>query len=638
MAERKRGKKADAPKRGRKAKPQGASKADAAAKAEGPRRSAHRRRPKVAIEDHALIGDMATAALVSRRGSIDFMCWPRFDSPTVFAALLDEDKGGEFSIQPVLEDARTLQVYLPDTNVVLTRWLSQDGSAEITDLMRPARGRDGGDPQVLRRVEATRGRVRFVATCAPRMDYARAEAKLEAARDAVVFRAGNAMLRLTSSTPLSIEGKDAHADFWLEKGEVAWFVLDGGGEPAPLGDDAEEALRSALAWWRAWAAQSDYRGRWRETVLRSALVLKLMCSRDHGSIVAAPTFGLPEAPGGVRNWDYRATWIRDASFTVYAFMRLGFRQEALDFMSWTHARLKEREEKLLIMYALDGSHDLEERELDHLAGYGGAKPVRIGNAAVDQIQLDIYGELMDAVYLNDKYGRALSHAGWSNVVALFDHVCAHWRDPDAGIWEIRAEPREFLHSRLMCWVAVDRAIRLARKRSLPTPGTRWFETRDEIHRDIWETFWNEDLGHFVESRGSTDVDAAMLLMPLVRFCSATDPQWLATLKAIGERLADDSLVFRYRRDDGLPGQEGAFTACSFWYVECLARANRLDEARESFEKILGYGNHLGLFAEEIGMDGSHLGNFPQALTHLALISAAHYLDRELSGERGTWRP
>ena len=629
MAERKRSKTATA-----KAKPQGASKAQGSPGAA----STHRRKPAVAIEDHALIGDMATAALVSRRGSIDFMCWPRFDSPTVFAALLDEEKGGEFSIQPLLEDARTLQIYLPDTNVALTRWLSEEGSAEITDAMRPSRGRDGGDPQLLRRVEATRGKVRFRGLCAPRMDYARAESRPEKTRDAVVFRAGNAMLRLSSTIDLAIDAQDAVADFTLETGEVAGFVLDGGGAPAPLGDDAQEALGEAVAWWRNWAAQSTYRGRWRETVIRSALALKLMVSRDHGSMVAAPTFGLPEAPGGVRNWDYRATWIRDASFTVYAFMRLGFRSEALDFMTWTHARLKESEEELAIMYALDGSRELEERSLDHLAGYGGARPVRVGNAAAHQVQLDIYGELMDAVYLNDKYGRALSHEAWENVTALVDHVCEHWKDPDAGIWEVRCEPREFLHSRLMCWVAVDRAVRLARQRSLPSPGTRWFETRDEIHRDIWKTFWNDDLGHFVESRGSTEVDGAMLMMPLVRFVSATDPKWLATLDVIGKTLTDDSLVFRYRRDDGLPGQEGAFTACSFWYVECLARANRVDEARESFEKILGYGNHLALFAEEIGMDGSHLGNFPQALTHLALISAAHYLDRELSGERGSWRP
>lgn len=594
--------------------------------------------PPVLIEGHALIGDMSTAALVSRHGAIDFLCWPQFDSPTVFAALLDPEKGGEFTIRPQLSDARTLQIYLPDTNVVVTRWLSEEGSAEITDLMRPINGLDGGDPHILRRVEATRGEVEFAALCSPRFDYARTTAMAEPGREGVLFRAGHATLRLSASVPVEPDGHDARATFTLKKGEVAWFVLDGGEGVAPLGQEAEDHLAAVIAWWRRWVAKSTYTGRWREMVMRSALALKLMTSREHGSIIAAPTFGLPEAPGGERNWDYRATWIRDASFTVYAFMRLGFRDEALDFMGWTARRLRDGDGQLAIMYALNGSSELVETELKHLSGYGGARPVRIGNAASTQIQLDIFGELMDAVYLNDKYGRAMTHEGWRHVTGVVEHVCEHWKDPDAGIWEIRCEPREFLHSRLMCWVTIDRAVRLARQRSLPAPAPRWMSIRDEIHRDIFETFWDKDLGHFVESRGSKHVDGAMLLMPLVRFISATDPMWLATLDAIGRELTDDSLVFRYRRGDGLKGQEGAFTACSFWYVECLARANRLDEARMSFEKVLGYANHVGLFAEEIGMDGSHLGNFPQALTHLALISAAHYLDRELSGVRSTWRP
>lgn len=594
--------------------------------------------PKIAIEDHALIGDCATAALVSREGAIDFLCWPRFDSPTVFASLLDPETGGDFTIRPRLDGARTLQIYLPDTNVVLTRWLAEDGSAEIVDVMRPARGIDGGDPQLLRRVEATRGEVTFDARCRPRFDYGAATAKPAATREGVVFRAGHATLRLASTVPIEPDGDDAAARFTLKKGEVAWFTLDGGeGEPM-LGEAAEEGLGEAIVWWRRWAAQSTYKGRWRETVMRSALALRLMVSRDFGSIVAAPTFGLPEALGGVRNWDYRATWIRDASFTIYAFIRLGFQGEAVGFMQWIGQRLEESEGRLAIMYALDGTSELTERSLDHLAGYGGSRPILVGNAAAEQTQLDIFGELMDAAYLSDKYDRALPEQGWRAACALIDHVCKVWNEPDAGIWEVRCEPRHFLHSRLMCWVALDRAIRLSRKRSRPAPINKWLEIRDAIHADIWKNFWDDELGHFVESKGSKDVDGAMLLMPLVRFVSATDPQWLATLDAIGRQLTDDSLVFRYRRDDGLPGQEGAFTACSFWYVECLARANRLDEAREAFEKILGYANHVGLFAEEIGMDGRHLGNFPQALTHLALISAAYYLDRELSGERSTWRP
>lgn len=597
-------------------------------------------RPDCRIEDHALIGDMATAALVARDGAIDFLCWPRFDSPSVFARLLDLEKGGHFSIRPELEGARTMQVYLPDTNVVLTRWLSDEGSAEVVDFMRPEDGEDGGGPQLLRRVEATRGDVTVVAQCRPRFDYARATPSVETVPGGVAFRAGDAALRLSASVDLAPEIGGATARFILRKGERAWFVLDGG-EREPMAPEAcQRAMDDAVAWWRRWAAQSNYVGRWRETVIRSALALKLMTSRDHGSIVAAPTFGLPEAIGHGRNWDYRATWVRDASFTVYAFMRLGFRSEAMAFMQWVAKRVQTCGDGVLdLMYRLDGSTELEETELHHLAGYAGSRPVRIGNGAAGQTQLDIYGELLDAVYLNDKYGQAMPFDGWARVRRVVDHVCEVWNTPDAGIWEMRSEPRHFLHSRLMCWVAVDRALRLALKRSLPAPTARWMEVRDAIHADIWENFYDGKRGRFVQSlEGDGALDGALLLMPLVRFVSATDPKWLATLDAIGHELADDGLVYRYLGDDGLEGREGACTACSFWHVECLARAGRLDEARTQFEKLLAYGNHVGLFAEEIDRTGFHLGNFPQALTHLALISAAYFLDRELSGQRSTWRP
>ncbi|WP_020185378.1 glycoside hydrolase family 15 protein [Methylopila sp. 73B] len=595
--------------------------------------------PACAIEDHALIGDMATAALVSREGSIDFLCWPRFDSPSVFAGLLDPAKGGHFTIRPKLAGAATRQLYLPDTNVVVTRWLSHDGSAELTDGMRPVCGEDGGGPQILRRVEATRGEVTFSVACRPRFDYARARGETRRGKHGVSFRFGELTLRLASDIPLRVRGGDAVAEFTLKKGEVAWFVLDGGEHEPLSADQAQLSLDEAVAWWRRWVAQSTYEGRWRETVTRSALALKLMTSRDFGSIVAAPTFGLPEAIGFGRNWDYRATWVRDASFTVYAFMRLGFRKEALAFVRWIAERVQgEKDGVIRLMYALDGGPAPAEEELPHLAGYRGSQPVRIGNAAASQSQLDIYGELLDAVYLNDKYGQAMSADGWTRTRRIVDHACAVWRDKDAGIWEMRGEPRAFLHSRLMCWVAVDRALRLALKRSLPGPVADWTAARDAIHDDIWNTFYDAERGHFVASAEGDALDGALLLMPLVRFCSATDPKWLATLDAIKRDLGDDSMIFRYRCDDGLEGDEGAFSACSFWYVECLARAGRLDEAQLCFSSLLAYRNHVGLYAEEIGLDGCALGNFPQALTHLALISAAHFLDRELSGRRSTWRP
>ena len=592
------------------------------------------------IEAHGVIGDMGTAALVADDGTVDFLCWPGFDGPSVFAALLDPARGGAWRLAPLLDGARGRQMYLPDTNVLLTRWLSPEGAAELTDFMPLAE--PGGRPRLVRRVHATRGRVRFALRCAPRPDYARVRPRAEADAGGVVFRApGAPALRLVGPAGLRAEGGDAVAEFALEPGEGADFVLLDADAPPPAPGEVEALFQACVAHWHGWAARGTYKGRWREAVTRSALALKLLTSREHGSIAAAATFGLPEAPGGVRNWDYRATWVRDASFTVYAFMRLGYVEEADAFMLWMRGRADRcgSDGAMQIMYGLDGRERLVEEELSHLRGHGGAAPVRIGNAAFEQVQLDIYGELLDSVYLANKYGRAIPYEGWRNVSRTVDHVCAHWRDPDAGIWEVRGPMRHWLHSRVMCWVALDRALRLAQKRSLPAPLARWHEARDAIHASVWEDFWDEGLGRFVSYKGGRDLDGAMLMLPLVRFVSATDPRWLATLDAIGRELAEDALVYRYRIPDGLPGREGAFTACSFWYAECLARAGRLPRARLVFEKMLGHANPLGLFSEEIGPGGEQLGNTPQALTHLALISAAFYLDRELSGAgQGTWKP
>ena len=598
--------------------------------------------PPRPIADHGIIGDLATAALVARDGTIDFLCWPCFDSPSVFAALLDPERGGAFELAPMLDGARRVQAYLPDSNVLVTRWLSPLGSAEICDLMSHP-GVTHEPKRLIRRVRATRGTVRFRLCCRPRFDYARSAGTAEACSGGVLFRneAQDTELRLCSRVPLTTEGADAWTEFALEAGEQIDFVLDGNrGEP-PSAEAITEVIAATQDLWQRWARRSTYRGRWQEAVTRSALVLKLLTSHEHGSVAAAATFGLPEAAGAGRNWDYRATWIRDASFTVYAFMRLGYTEEASAFTEWVGKRVREAgpDGTLRIMYALAGTEAQAEQVLDHLAGYGGARPVRIGNDARDQVQLDIYGELLDSTYLSNKYGDAISHEGWGHVCRAVDHVCEHWRDPDAGIWEMRGEPRDFLHSRLMCWVAVDRALRLAFKRSLPAPFPRWSETRNAINADIWENFRHQEAGYFVQSRGGTALDASLLMMPLVRFVSATDPVWLATLDAIRDQLTDDGLVFRYRSDDGLDGQEGAFTACSFWYVECLARAGRISEAQLIFERVMGYANHLGLYSEELGPSAEHLGNFPQALTHLALISAAFYLDRQLSNtEHATWRP
>ncbi|NUP10947.1 MAG: glycoside hydrolase family 15 protein [Polyangiaceae bacterium] len=593
------------------------------------------------IEDHGVIGDLHTVALVSVDGSIDFFCAPDFDSPSVFASLLDADNGGVFQLATALREPAHKQLYLPDTNVLLTRFLADEGVAEISDFMPVADA--GVAHNIVRRAKAVRDDVPFRMRCAPRFDYARAEHTVERTSDGIVFSASSPKglaLRLRSSIPVEIRNGDAVAEFTLRGGQTASFILEQlrGQKPSHCGHDhyVAEAFKNTVNFWRRWSGRATYGGRWREMVLRSALTLKLLTSQTHGSIVAAPTFGLPEQIGGRRNWDYRFTWIRDASFTLYGLMRLGYTDEAASFMRWVEARCDELEPdgSLQIMYGVDGRHELLEEELLHLDGYLGSKPVRVGNGAVNHLQLDIYGELLDAIYLYDKYGAPISFDLWRNVRRLVDWVCANWHQPDESIWEGRGGRREFLYSRVLCWVAIDRAARLALRRSFPAPLGRWLETRDKIYEDVFERFWDDKRRTFLQSVGSNAIDASALLMPLVRFISPTDPRWLSTLAAIEERLVTDSLVYRYHVDDefsdGLPPGEGTFSMCSFWYVECLSRMGDLHKARFYLEKMLGYANHVGLYGEELGPRARHLGNFPQAFTHLALISAAFDLDRRLS--------
>jgi len=597
------------------------------------------------IDAHGIIGDMRSAALINDKGSVDFFCWPEFDSPSIFCSLLDTPEAGIFQLFPDLPDARREQIYLPDTNVLQTRWLSDRAVVEITDLL-PIGDTEDCLPMLMRRVRVVSGRATIHLRCAVRHDYARANTRARLDNQDALFEADDQpSLRLAADQPLSIDGNAAVARFTLEQNQTAEFLLGAVDDPRFKEGAAALCLERTLKFWRDWIGQSNYRGRWREMVNRSALAMKLLTSRKHGAILAAATFGLPETAGGERNWDYRYTWIRDASFTVYAFMRLGFVEEANAYMRWLRGRVSDcqgKPMKLNILYGIDGRQELPEIELTHLSGHGGAKPVRIGNLAYAQVQLDIFGELMDAVYLVNKYGEAISHEGWKHTVEVVDQVCETWQQEDVGIWEMRGEQHHFLHSRLMCWVALDRAIRLASKRSLPAPFARWDQTRQAIYADIWDNFWDKQRGHFIQHIGGTGLDGSMLLMPLVRFVSAKDPRWLATLDAIEKTLVRDGMVYRYHNQDtqidGLPGTEGAFAACSFWYVECLARAGRVEQAHLEFEQLLRYANPLGLYAEEFDSRARHMGNTPQALTHLALISAASFLDRKLGGEKSFWQP
>jgi GH15 family glucan-1,4-alpha-glucosidase len=606
------------------------------------------------IEDHGVIGNMRSTAMIAVDGTIDFFCFPDFDSPTIFAALLDAEKGGYFSIRPSIEGLRQKQMYLPDTNILLTRFLSEDSVAEVTDFM-PVQESEGASAyahQILRMVRVIKGEVTFELRCAPRFDYARGTHRACKEQDAVCFHSESTdcpSMALHATVPLSIDGADAVATFTLRSNECASFAFGSvkKEEKAPrelLDPERIDALFQASAqYWREWIGRSVYKGRWREIVNRSALVLKLLSSQKHGALLAAATFGLPEQLGGSRNWDYRYTWLRDASFTLYALVRLGFVGEVQAYTQFLKNRLMEglnsegQDGPLRIMYRADGGDHLAEVALDHLSGYKDSRPVRVGNSAVDQLQLDIYGEVLDAVYLSNKYSNGIPKDGWRKLLQVMDWLADNWERPDEGIWEVRGGRKHLLHSRLMCWVAFDRVIRLADKRSFDAPLEKWRDNRRRINDDILDNFWSDELQSFVQAKGETQVDASMLLMPMMRYISPVDPRWLSTLKRIEDCLTEDSLVFRYPvGTDGLDGSEGSFSACSFWLIECLARAGQLDKARLLFDKMLGYANHLGLYSEQLGSSGEHLGNFPQALTHLALISAASMLDRKLDGTKETW--
>ena len=594
------------------------------------------------IAEHGLIGDLRTCALVGSNGTIDWFCAPRFDSPSIFGSILDTDRGGDWQIHPTGEVTRTQQYYFPESNILVTRFLTDTGVTELHDFMPLLEAHDEHHRQrLVRRVVAVRGTAELEMRMAARPDYGRAEITPEPVEGGVRVIDGSLAIGLSATVDLAIEDRDVTAGLSMSEGDSALFVLEVLEPDEPMqgfdSDDVDRLFDATSAFWRTWLARSTYTGRWRERVNRSALMLKLMCHEPTGGIIASPTTSLPEHIGGGRNWDYRYVWIRDAAFSLYALLRLGFTDEAAAFVRWLSERLGETPENdelgpLRVLYDLDGKVPTKERELDHLSGYRGSRPVRVGNAAVEQLQLDTYGELLDSVYLFNKYGPGLSHDAWSDLSRIMDWLLENWDRPDAGMWEIRDQPRAHTTSRLMEWVAVERMMRVARQRGLPGDLTRWAEVRDAIYARIMTHCWDDEVGAFMQYEGSSVLDAGVLLMPMVKFVAPNDPRFVSTLDAIEERLVSDSLVYRYDHEqspDGVGGEEGTFSLCSFWYVEALTRVGRVDEARLALEKMFTYANHLGLYAEQVGLNGEQLGNFPQAFTHLSLISAAINLDRTL---------
>jgi GH15 family glucan-1,4-alpha-glucosidase len=608
------------------------------------------------IADHGLIGDLQTAALVTTDGSIDWFCCPRFDSPSVFGSLLDADKGGYFRIAPDRDDYVTKQLYFPDTAILITRFMTPDGVGELLDFMPVIEGKATGRHRLVRMLRVARGTMAFRLDLQPRFDYGRAKHKIEITENGAVMRSAGLDLTLHTvagrnsgekNEEMKRSGDGLTAVRTLREGETGGVVLESAagkprrmppGEIARLSDDTAE-------FWRGWLRRGTYTGRWREMVSRSAMTLKLLTYQPTGAPVAAATAGLPEQVGGERNWDYRYTWVRDGSFSIYALLGLGYREEAAKFAGWLRERVSEQAGNgsgpLKVMYRVDGSSNLTEETLDHFEGWRGSRPVRIGNGAADQLQLDVYGEAMDAAFLGDSQGLGIAHQGWLAIADMVDWVSEHWDQPDEGIWETRGGRKDFTYGRFQCWVALDRGIRLAERHGRPANIARWVAERDRIYNQIMERGWNSKTKAFTQHYGTDVLDSSLLLMPLQGFVAPRDPMWLSTLDAMDKQLVSDSLVYRYNpgaSPDGLAGDEGTFSLCTFWYVDALARAGRLDQAALTFEKMHTYANHLGLFSEEISRTGEQLGNFPQAFSHLSLINAAINLDYQLDHGAGSVEP
>ncbi|TMT81672.1 glycoside hydrolase family 15 protein [Haloterrigena sp. H1] len=584
------------------------------------------------IESYGVIGNLETCALVAPNGSIDWFPFPHLESPSILAAILDADRGGRFQIKPTTP-FETKQQYLDDTNVLETTFQTLGGTVTVTDFLPPAGQVDQPKQVLYRKVTCTNGDVDLAIDLEPQFDYGRAETTLEPV-DGGVLAAGEAE-RVLLETPvdLEIEAGRITGEFSLEAGQTEWVLLRcTGAESASTDPDA--ALDETIEYWTEWGhhcgPEDDcaFEGPWHDIVVRSELVLKLLTHAESGAIAAAPTTSLPEDIGGVRNWDYRFNWLRDAGFTVQALMNLGTVTEAIDYFEWFVDLCQTADPGAIQpLYGLHGEADLEERELEYLEGYRGSRPVRVGNEAAQQRQLDIYGELLLAVDEMCQRGRALNDDEWVRIQDIVDYVCDVWEEPDSGIWEVRGGNEHFVYSKVMCWVALDRGIEIARERDRDAPLEGWRETRKRIRADVLENGYDEEIGAFVQSYGTDALDATALLLPLVGFLPFDDERVRGTIDAIDERLVtDDIFVARYHGDDGLPGDEGAFVLCSCWFINALALSGRVEDARSRFESLLEYLSPLGLVAEEIDPEtGAHLGNYPQAFSHIGIINSALYL-------------
>ncbi len=579
------------------------------------------------IEDYGLIGDLRTAALVGRNGSIDWLCLPRFDSGACFAALLGDEGHGRWLIAPASDVTRTERRYRPGTLVLETDFETADGAVRVIDFM-PKRD---GPPQLMRIVECLRGRVPMRMELCPRFDYGAVAPMVEPRVDGAAAFVGPDALHLSTPVKLGLEDRTVTAAFTVPEGARERFVMSWhpAWEPAPPTDDAEAALARTEAFWREWSDRCTYEGEWREAVLTSLIVLKALTHDTTGGIVAAPTTSLPEDLGGVRNWDYRFTWLRDSALALRAMLSTGYTEEALAFRLWTGRAAAGDPRDVQIMYGLGGERHLPEMELDWLPGYEGSRPVRIGNAAADQFQLDVYGEVIGVFYVGASLAGRIDPQVWGRAVRTLELLDSFWREPDEGMWEVRGPRRHFTHSKAMAWLAYDVMVKLAERLGLEGPVDDWKATRDEIHAEVLEHGYDAERNTFTQSYGSKELDANVLNIPIVGFLPGDDDRVTGTIEAVRAELGRDGLPSRYSNvdtDDGLPGTEGQFLACSFWLVSALALNGRRDEAKELMDRLLALRNDLGLLAEEYDVDAQRqIGNFPQAFSHLALVTSAQVL-------------